>query len=368
MCKFHKDVARDIATNPVTNEFDAGKYCVALLAMASFRIEQYMPAMHGCDGFIPAEMTTKKATFAFAASRLETPPASIAAYRDAEIGAVRQAMAQTAATHDLSLAALNVPDMVTREGYKHCDSMAADPTKNGPFMDEAVVQLFTGYDDDAKTWATGPLSFADNAHKPVFEPIRAAAAHFMAQPGIRDTLRIMFEHSLSRIFVAAQDDLNAGNGFEKTDGCVMCGHGDRAATEDTNKKPAAPAARFAFLRAARDGFGGAVLSHAGCFVLPALAGVFGLAVSGPLMAGAMMVTAPAIAMGATWGLARLRGETPTRGKLGVSAGVAVALALAISTVTGGHDDHASGHGAHTGHAQPAPQVQGGHQHHHTPAR
>ena len=55
MCKYHKAVARDIATNDA-GDFDPGKYAVALLAMAQFRIEQYMPTMFNCTGFDPREM------------------------------------------------------------------------------------------------------------------------------------------------------------------------------------------------------------------------------------------------------------------------------------------------------------------------
>lgn len=225
MCKFHKDVARDIATDPVTGDFNPGKYCVALTAMAKFRIEQYMPVMHGCDGFVPAMMTTDDAVRALDDTGLRKPAADIQAYRDARIGAMRDAMALTAQSCDLSMQALNIPDTITREGYRHCAKMAPDPTKNGPFMDEAVVQLFEGYDDEGKTWARGTLTLADQAHKPVFEAIRTATEHFLGQPGVTDTLKQMFENSLVRVFDDAR--IKGGAGL-KTDGCVMCGHGSRA--------------------------------------------------------------------------------------------------------------------------------------------
>lgn len=225
MCKFHKDVARDIATNPVTGDFDAGQFCVALLAMAKFRIEQYMSPMHGCDGFTPGEMTTAAAVKALDESGLRKPRAEITAYRDAHIGALHAAMAVTARSTDTSLAGLNNPDRIVKGGYKATCCADPDPTKGGPFMDEAVVQLFEGYDDDAKTWARGDLTLSAQAHKPPFEAIRLATEIFLTQPGVVDTLKQMFEHSLVRVFEDAQGQ-NAP--AVKSDGCVMCGHGSRA--------------------------------------------------------------------------------------------------------------------------------------------
>lgn len=161
MCKFHKDVARDVATDPATGQFDAGKYSVALVAMAKFRIEQYMPAMFSCDGFVPAQMLTDASQKAFAASGLAKPVDAIKAYRDANIKFVRDAMTRTATGHDLTLKGLGIPDNITQDGYKHCNKMPADITKSGPFLDEAVVELYDGYDDDKHDYVSGefPLVF-----------------------------------------------------------------------------------------------------------------------------------------------------------------------------------------------------------------
>lgn len=231
MCKFHKDVARDIATHPQTGAFDAGKFCVALMAMAQFRIEQYMPSMHGCDGFTPDEMTTAAAVKALDESGLRKSPADIHSYHDAHIAALRAAMDVAARSTDITLAGLNNPDRIVKGGYKTTCCADPDPTKGGPFMDEAVVQLFEGYDDAEKTRARGPLTLAPQAHKPQFEAIRLATEIFIAQPGVIDTLKQMFENSLVRVFEEAQ---SANAPAVKSGGCVMCGHGSRA------PKPAQP--------------------------------------------------------------------------------------------------------------------------------
>jgi hypothetical protein len=231
MCKFHKDVARDIAINPSTDEFDAGKYCVALLAMGHFRTEQYMPSMFSNDGFVPSSLRTPEAVKALDDSGLRKPLKEAQGYLDSHIGALRAAMDLTAKSCDLSVQGLNIPDTITRNGYQHCPKMEPDITKNSPFMNEALVNLFKGYDDETqKTWAKGALTLLDEAHQPQYEAIRQAAEFFFSQPGVKEALKGMFENTLVRTFEEAR--LSGGVDL-KTDGCVMCGHGDRA----KNNKP-----------------------------------------------------------------------------------------------------------------------------------
>lgn len=91
----------------------------------------------------------------------------------------------------------------------------------------------------------------------------------------------------------------------------------------------------------RDGFGGAVVSHAGCFVVPAIAGLFGGSLSHTFMAATMYITSPLIAMGATWGLDRLRGQKASVPKLMGSAAIALVVAFGINQFVG--HDHDSGH-------------------------
>lgn len=225
MCKFHKDIAREIATNPATGAFDPGRYCVALLAIAHFRTEQYMPGMFSNDGFKPSTLQTPEAIKALTDAGIRKPLADAQAYITTHISQLRDAMTLTAKSCDLTVYGLNIPDTITKNGYQHCESMGPDITKNGPFMDEALVQLFSGYDDATKTWAKGPLTLLPEAHKPQFEAIRQAAAFFISQPGVKDTMQHMFESSLVRVFEEAR--IKGGVDL-KTDGCVMCGHGSRA--------------------------------------------------------------------------------------------------------------------------------------------
>lgn len=187
MCRFHKDVAHDIATDPVTGRFDPARYSVALVALAKYRIEQYMPAMFGCDGYNKYEMAAAEGVKAFAESGLAKPEADIRRYRDGHIARLREAMDATAAAHDISIAGLNLPK---------------NPLRDTRFLDEATVELFEGYTRPG--YAAGPLTLKAAAHKPGFEPIRAAASGFLSRPGVEPVLKTMLENSLVSIFSEAR--------------------------------------------------------------------------------------------------------------------------------------------------------------------
>ena len=232
MCKFHKDVAREIATNDA-GEFNAGKYSTALIAMAHFRVEQYLPEMFGVDGFNPALMITDTAKQSFAKSGLQKPQAEIQAFTNDHIAGLRSAMDLTANSMPLTLESLNIPDRIVQGGYKATCCAEPDPTENGPFLDEAVVEMFTGYDYATKKWASGPLALVDVAHKPQFEALRTAAEHFTSQDGVRDVLKSMFEGSLASIFQSAESDLAAGH-VRDSQGCAMCRGSQQAASLNLN--------------------------------------------------------------------------------------------------------------------------------------
>lgn len=95
--------------------------------------------------------------------------------------------------------------------------------------------------------------------------------------------------------------------------------------------------------------GGALLSHAACFLVPVIAGVSGAA-TGAMLHAAMFVASPAIAAGAVLGIARWRGESvaarPVLVHAGISATIALAVTFGLSALGGGHDGH---HGHDHGH-------------------
>ena len=294
MCKFHKDVAREIATNPVNGQFDPAIYSVALVAMAKFRIEQYMPSMFRTDGYSQYALASSKGVAAFEKSGLSLGD------KPGGMDDLRRAMGS-----DLTLAGLNLPK---------------NPVRDVGFLDEATVELFENY--TAPGYAAGDLHLKKAAHKPEFEAIRAATANFLSRPGVEEALRRFFEHSVAKVFTEAQQNANPVilKLYDKMpDGlravfksCAMC---------------------------AGSGAGGALVSHIGCIAVPVLAGATGTAVSGGLMTGMMLVGSPAIAASVTYGLDKWRGQKSSLPRLGGAAAIAFAVALGIGAMGDGHDHH-----------------------------
>lgn len=296
MCKFHKDVARDIATSPVNGQFDPAIYSVALVAMAKFRIEQYMPSMFGTDGYNQYALASAKGVAAFDQSGL--------AMGDAPRGmdVLRQAMGK-----NLTLAGLNLPK---------------DPVRDVAFLDEATVELFENY--TAPGYAAGDLHLKATAHKAEFEAIRAATADFLSHPGIEDILRRHFEHSMASVFTEARKNANP------------------VLLKIYNKMPDGLRGVFkSCAMCAGSGAGGALVSHIGCFAVPVLAGATGTAVSGGVMTGMMLVGSPLIATGVTYGLDQWRGQKTSLPRLAGAAAIAFAVALGIGAMGDGHDGHAT---------------------------
>lgn len=229
MCKFHKDVARDIATD-IDGRFDPGAFAVAVTAMAHLRTEQFVPSLFGVDGFVPAQMADADIQQALSDARLKECSHAADRFRSQALPLLQRAMARTAARHDLSVDGLHLsPGTYTAQGYKATCGAPPDPTVNGSFLSYAVVHLFQGYDDAAKTVSTrdGALSLIATAEHEKFEPIRAATAHFYGQPQVAETLKRMFLDTVVRIVRAAPADAAAGRGFAATAGCVMCHDDDR---------------------------------------------------------------------------------------------------------------------------------------------
>ena len=237
MCKFHKDVARDIATDPVTGDFNAGHYAVAMLAMGHFRMEQYMPEMYHADGFVPAELATETAAAALERTKLRSCPHAMQRYHDEVMPAIREAMANTDAVFDLSHEGLSIkPGEITKDGFKATCCATPDPTINGPFMDYAVVYLFDGYDDAEKTMATGKLTLLEESPSPQHEGIRMATEYFIAHDGILPALQQLFEDTVVKIFKDAPAAVAEGRGYQETKGCIMC-HDDERRDEAAPKPP-----------------------------------------------------------------------------------------------------------------------------------
>lgn len=243
MCNWHKHAIREAATDPATGEFHVGKYALGLTLMAALRIEQdrwNLAPMYEFDGFNPAELVTPEAVAAFRASGVDQRPAGeVRTALDHDVVRMRALMDLCADVCDLTPAGLNIADRITREGYKKTCCAPPDPRDNGPFLNAAVVYLYKGYDDDARSYASRPLELvdaeelealqadkalpaADRSALMLMEGLRSAVAYARELPGTRELLEDTFSHAVSWLFQTAPADLAAHKGLKGPSSCVMC--------------------------------------------------------------------------------------------------------------------------------------------------
>lgn len=326
MCKFHKDIARAIATDAATNQFDPALYSVALVVMAKYRIEQHMPEMFGCDGYSAYQMATPQAQGAFARSGLTVPQAEIDTYHAAHINDLRRAIVDATRGLPVSIKGLNLPK---------------NPVKDVRFLDEATVELFDGPgyytkhnqqskgkpDGAVMGYVADEINLTASAHDPKFEPIRQAAAAFLAYEGVETVLEQMFKHSLASKFQAAPDQVNP------------------TLLRAYNALPNGLRSAFKTCASCMGGAGGGALTgHIGCVVALASSGAGNAALSTGASLGLSGVFTAA-GLGAWYGLRGRFAGMAERGVVLTGALGGMALMVGVH-MSGGH---------HTGHTQhPSP--------------
>lgn len=244
MCRWHKLAAKDAATNQNTGDFDPAKYAVALTAMGLFRVEQDkwdLKALFEIDGFNPAEILTDEVQGAYKNTPLSGRKADeVQASLSAHVATLRDALDTLAAENEIcSVAGLNIPKGVTIDGYKATCCAPANPRDNGPFLDAAVVYLAKGYDDTARSYASGALTLVNQSefdalagddHIGADEKIQIAdlgnlremSEKFLAMADVKAALEGAFRDSISHIFDTAEHDLENGLGLEGASDCIMC--------------------------------------------------------------------------------------------------------------------------------------------------
>lgn len=397
MCNWHKYAIREAATDPATGQFDPAKYALGVTLMAGLRIEQerwHLPALYEIDGFNPEELLTPEAQAAFAASGLGETLEDAKSALDRDIEALRALMTECVDGGSR----LHIPDHdhITKEGYKQTCCAPPDPRDNGPFLNAAVVYLYKGYDDAARSYASGDLTLLgaeelkalpsdpsvpekDRPWLSALEELRATVGDALDRPGVKALLEDTFRHSVSYLFLTAQSDLEAHKGLSSPSHCVMCqSHAPEAEVIEVKTHEAVKEAEKPSCggechcggdcscgsrkRSLTDMFcqcactagpaaGGALLSHAGCILATVFAGFSGAA-TGMLMHAAMYAVSPLIAAGAAMGVGHWKGEgafsRQTLTHAGISATIALAVTFGINALGGGHEGHHHGdHHAHT---------------------
>lgn len=244
MCRWHKLVAKTLATDPQDGSFDVGKYAVALTAMGINRVEQEkwgLSDLYSIDGFNPEEILEEEMEESYRSSPsfLEMTESELKVYLDSQINVLRAALTNTAECFDISAEGLNIQDNITSEGYKKTCCSPPNPRENGPFLDASVVYLFKGYDTQERAHASGDLtlitfeeletlqndpSVSENDRKyiPLLEGVRQATEFFMSHTNVREALDEAFRSSVAYIFATAESDRQLGKGLSGPSDCIMC--------------------------------------------------------------------------------------------------------------------------------------------------
>lgn len=89
----------------------------------------------------------------------------------------------------------------------------------------------------------------------------------------------------------------------------------------------------------RDGLGGAVAAHIGCFALPIASSALGISLSSAFLGATMFIGAPILAAGLTYGLSRLRGQRATYRNLLISGALALVVSIGIHGLLGHQTSH-----------------------------
>lgn len=186
MCKFHKDVAVAVATNPVTGEFNPLFYSITLGAAASIWVDKYMPDMGDLDGYSDYEMSTSVAQQQFLESRLEKDPQKASAGQNERIEFLRRVTKEIVSEMGITLKDLHLPKR---------------PDKSPRFLGMALDNLYEG---DPKVGLTLKSDIEKLAHK----PLRNVLERMFEIPGYQEAIENSMKSSISNLFITAPTRIN----------------------------------------------------------------------------------------------------------------------------------------------------------------
>lgn len=182
MCKFHRDLATEIAIDPKTGLVDEKIYALTLTALAKYWIVRYLPDYGECDGEFRYEMATQRAQDALRDSALNRDIHAIKQHRARTIPEVRGIIANIAGAFPVDLPARK-----------------AERTR---FLDNAYLHVFSG--DPAGDYRVSER----NADDPRYEMLRRSTAALMAMPGVDAMLETMLRGKIVEIFTDAHRTAN----------------------------------------------------------------------------------------------------------------------------------------------------------------
>lgn len=311
MCKFHEDVARDIATR-ADGTFDPHIYAVNLAVLGTlFSIKDYVPAMPDISGFDTYELASEYGRISFAVSGLVYDAAKFTAYRDKTRAVLQEKTRQVLEAYPLK-----------EKSFARLQSKRSGVYYMNKAPDEMYDPFEKGF--DASLYPT-------RAQAEKYNQLRHMAADYGADPVVRDILTERFKQSVATVFTEAQ---------EKVSPTIL---------KIYEKLPP----KLRLFNSCAGGIcsaaGGSFVGHLGCVikfgVLPALGGATGIAHDPALMYG-LMGGGTALGLGLSEYLPYRKGGVPSKLQRMMTYGTAlVTLAgfTAYHELSGDHDHHA-GHG------------------------
>lgn len=185
MCKFHRSVARDVAT--VSGTFVPSYFIITLLALSKHGLETYMPDHLYIGGSVPSEMTEPSAWAAYERSGLKRPLAEVTRDHESGVAFVRERLRNLENRMDISPAALGFPPL---------------PPAFMSFLDYGLDHLYEGNPK------TGLVAKADKLE---FQPWLEATREFASDPQTAQTIQLLLEGSICRHFEEAKIKMEAGS-------------------------------------------------------------------------------------------------------------------------------------------------------------
>lgn len=286
MCKFHKDVAIAVATDPHTGSVDPLRYSVTLCAIAKFWIDKYMPDMGYQDGYSNYEMSSKTARQSFENSGLEKDLLRAREGQPDRVEFLRSVADKVIAEMKLTAGSLHLPKR---------------PDKSPHFLDSVMLGIFEG-DPQIELVLKKGSDVPNEKHK----PLRDVMERLYQEDGYKDALEASLKSSVANLFIQAPELINPQ--LLKAYDHLPTGF------------------RTAFGSCSLHGGGGALTHLVVCGGLNSAIGGF----SGAFMNAAMWGVAPAVALATTYAEEKYRYNDFNPYKYILPVAISLAAAFGVS--------------------------------------
>lgn len=302
MCKFHEDVALDVATGP-DGKIDPVVYALNTVALgSSFSIGDFIPAMQDVGGHDVYEIASHFGQKSFKDSGLVYDPVAMAAYRENTLSILQQKSAEIVS------AALQSDDSLKRLRTK----------RDGVYyINKAPDNVFDGFSPDRNETAVDPR----------YQTIRTMAGIYMQDQQVQEILAERFRHSVATIFTEARDKANP------------------QVLKAYERLPLKWRKYTSCIDGACSSAGGALLGHMGCvmkFALPALAGT-GVMAHDPAVMYGLLGGGTALGIGLFEGRSYYKGKVPSRLQRYTTYGAALLTFGVFTALHLGDSDHHAQH-------------------------